>query len=44
MPVVVQTRAYDAKFYQEVGDMDWEGMETDLLLTAAESAKLDLGF
>lgn len=44
MPVVVQTRAYDAKFYQEVGDMDWEGMETDLLLTAAESAKSDLGF
>ncbi|MCT7959859.1 ATP-binding protein [Laspinema sp. D1] len=44
MPVVVQTRAYDAKFYQEVGDMDWQGMETDLLLTAAESAKLDLGF
>ncbi|MGL5196787.1 MAG: ATP-binding protein, partial [Chroococcales cyanobacterium] len=44
MPVVVQTRPYDAKFYQEVGDMDWEGMETDLLLTAAESAKLDLGF
>ncbi|MBO0349685.1 ATP-binding protein [Phormidium pseudopriestleyi FRX01] len=44
MPVVIQTRPYDAKFYQEVGDMDWEGMETDLLLTAAESAKLDLGF
>ncbi len=44
MPVVIQTRPYDAKFYQEVGDMDWQGMETDLLLTAAESAKSDLGF
>jgi hypothetical protein len=44
MPVVVRTRAYDEKFYQEIGFMDWEGMHKDRVLRAAESAKNDLGF
>ncbi len=44
MPVVVRTRPYDAVFYQEIGDVAWEEMPTDILLQAAESAKADLGF
>ncbi len=44
MPVVVQTRAYDEKFYAEVGDPAWEEMPDAPLLTAAQAAKADLGF
>jgi uncharacterized protein len=44
MPVVIQTRAYDAQFYQEIGATDWEQMETPALLEAAAAAKADLGF
>ncbi len=44
MPVVVQTRPYDEKFYQDIGDTDWETMPTEAVLKAAESAKSDLGF
>ncbi|NJN29474.1 MAG: DUF87 domain-containing protein [Synechococcales cyanobacterium RM1_1_8] len=44
MPVVVQTRSYDAQFYREIGSRDWEGLETPALLEAAAAAKADLGF
>lgn len=44
MPVVVRTRPYDESFYREIGDIDWEEMETDVVLKAAEAAKADLGF
>ena len=44
MPVVVQTRAYDAQFYRDIGATDWEEMNTPELLEAAAAAKADLGF
>jgi hypothetical protein len=44
MPVVVRTRAYDEKFYADVGDVAWEDMPTAAVFRAAESAKADLGF
>ncbi|HIK28345.1 MAG: ATP-binding protein [Oscillatoriaceae bacterium SKW80] len=44
MPVVIQTRPYDEKFYQDIADTDWENMPTETVLKAAESAKYDLGF
>ncbi|MEO1429600.1 MAG: ATP-binding protein [Cyanobacteria bacterium J06633_8] len=44
MPVVVRTRAYDAAFYQEIGDPDWEGKPDEEVFAAAELAKADLGF
>ncbi|MCS6812370.1 MAG: ATP-binding protein [Cyanobacteria bacterium] len=44
MPVVVRTRPYDATFYREIGDMNWEDLPTDVILQAAETAKADLGF
>jgi len=44
MPVVVKTRAYDEKFYQEVGDTDWKNTSDEELTLAAEAAKEDLGF
>jgi hypothetical protein len=44
MPVVVRTRAYDQKFYAEIGDTDWEAMPDEEVLTAAKSARADLGF
>lgn len=44
MPVVVRTRAYDQKFYAEIGDTDWEAMPDVELLAAAKTAKADLGF
>ena len=44
MPVVVRTRAYDEKFYEEIGETDWEEMPDDKLFAAAEVAKADLGF
>ena len=44
MPVVVRTRPYDAAFYQEIGDPDWEGKPDDEVFAAAELAKADLGF
>lgn len=43
MPVVVQTRPYDEKFYAEIGDVMWEELPTATVLKAAESAKADLG-
>lgn len=44
MPVVIQTRPYDEKFYQDIADTDWENMPTETVLKAAEAAKFDLGF
>lgn len=44
MPVVVRTRAYDQKFYREIGDISWDEMDTETLLKVAEAAKADLGF
>ncbi len=43
MPVVVQTRPYDERFYAEIGDVMWEELPTATVLKAAESAKADLG-
>jgi len=43
MPVVVKTRAYDEKFYQEVGDTDWKGFSNEEITVAAKAAKADLG-
>lgn len=44
MPVVVQTRPYDATFYREIGDRDWEEMPDEDLFEEADSALADLGF
>ncbi|MGF1481064.1 MAG: helicase HerA domain-containing protein [Cyanophyceae cyanobacterium] len=44
MPVVVKTRAYDQKFYAEIGDTDWEAIPDREVFAAAETAKADLGF
>ena len=44
MPVVVRTRAYDAEFYKEIGDPEWESKPDEEVFAAAELAKADLGF
>ncbi|MFB2878209.1 helicase HerA domain-containing protein [Floridanema aerugineum] len=44
MPVVVRTRPYDEKFYQEIGDTIWEEQPDEAVFAAAEAAKADLGF
>ncbi len=44
MPVVVRTRAYDAKFYNELGCCDWGDEVDEAVFAAAEIAKADLGF
>jgi uncharacterized protein len=44
MPVVIRTRAYDQKFYTEIGDTDWKSRSDEELLAAAKTAKADLGF
>jgi uncharacterized protein len=44
MPVVVQTRPYDEKFYQEIGDIDWQQMPDEDVFAESEAAKMDLGF
>ena len=44
MPVVVRTRAYDQKFYGEIGDPDWREMSDEQVMTAAQAARADLGF
>ncbi|MGQ9837231.1 MAG: helicase HerA domain-containing protein [Cyanobacteriota bacterium] len=43
MPVVVQTRAYDQRFYAEIADPDWSQASDAEVLLAAEQAKADLG-
>lgn len=44
MPVVVKTRAYDQKFYQDIGIAAWEDRCDEEVLSAAAQAKADLGF
>ncbi|NEO99763.1 MAG: ATP-binding protein [Symploca sp. SIO2E9] len=44
MPVVVRTRAYDQKFYEEIGDTSWQEKSDEEVFAAAETAKADLGF
>jgi hypothetical protein len=44
MPVVIRTRAYDQKFYAEIGDTSWTEVTDDEVFAAAEVAKADLGF
>ena len=44
MPVVVRTRPYDQKFYEEIGDTSWTEKSDEEVFAAAESARADLGF
>jgi uncharacterized protein len=44
MPVVIRTRAYDQKFYAEIGDTSWTELADEEVFAAAEIAKADLGF
>jgi uncharacterized protein len=44
MPVVVRTRPYDQKFYEEIGDTDWQNKSDEEILVAARAAQMDLGF
>jgi uncharacterized protein len=44
MPVVIKTRAYDQKFYREIGDVAWGEESDEVVFAAAEIAKADLGF
>ncbi|MCL2932024.1 MAG: ATP-binding protein [Trichodesmium sp. MAG_R03] len=44
MPVVIQTRAYDQTFYQEIGDADWRYVSDSELFEAAQVALDDIGF
>jgi uncharacterized protein len=44
MPVVVRTRPYDHKFYEEIGDPDWGSKSDEEILVAAKAAQMDLGF
>ena len=44
MPVVIQTRAYDQTFYQEIGDTDWRYVSDSELFEAAQVALDDIGF
>jgi len=44
MPVVIKTRAYDERFYAEVGETAWEEVPDAVVFKAAEAAKADLGF
>jgi DNA helicase HerA-like ATPase len=43
MPVVVQTRSYDQRFYAEIADPDWSQAEDAEVLLAAQKAKEELG-
>lgn len=44
MPVVIRTRAYDQKFYAEIGATDWSEVSDAEVFAAAATAKADLGF
>ncbi len=44
MPVVVKTRSYDQKFYEEIGCEDWTAKTDEEIATAAPLALADLGF
>jgi hypothetical protein len=43
MPVVVQTRTYDATFYREISETPWQDSSTEEVLALAEAARRDLG-
>ncbi|MFS8923221.1 ATP-binding protein [Synechococcus sp. B60.1] len=43
MPVVVQTRPYDEKFYAQIADPDWSQAADAEVLWAAQKAKEELG-
>ncbi len=43
MPVVIQTRPYDQRFYAEIADPDWSQVSDAEVLLAAQQAKADLG-
>ncbi|MFS8878562.1 helicase HerA domain-containing protein [Synechococcus sp. H55.8] len=43
MPVVVQTRSYDPRFYAEIADPDWSQAADAEVLWAAQKAKEELG-
>lgn len=43
MPVVVQTRPYDQRFYAEIADPDWSQASDTEVLLAAQQARADLG-
>ncbi len=43
MPVVVQTRSYDQRFYAEIADPDWSEAADAEVLWAAQKAKEELG-
>ncbi len=44
MPVVVRTRPYDQKFYQEIGDPIWQEKKDDEIFALAEMAREEIGF
>ncbi len=44
MPVVMQTRPYDQKFYREIGETAWSDLPDEALFAAAAEALEDLGF
>jgi uncharacterized protein len=44
MPVVVRTRPYDQKFYEEIGADNWPDKSNEQVAKAAQLAMIDLGF
>lgn len=44
MPVVVQTRPYDERFYAEIADPDWSQASDAEVLAAADQARAELGW
>ncbi|MEA5532790.1 ATP-binding protein [Crocosphaera sp. XPORK-15E] len=44
MPVVIRTRAYDQKFYAEIGETDWSELSDEAVFAAAKIGRADLGF
>ncbi|MDY6781901.1 MAG: ATP-binding protein [Cyanobacteriota bacterium] len=44
MPVVVRTRPYDSRYYEEIGAIAWEEKSDEEVFAAAQKAKADLGF
>lgn len=44
MPVVVKIRSYNQQFYAEIGATDWSEMPDEMVVSASEIAKADLGF
>jgi uncharacterized protein len=44
MPVVVRTRPYDQKFYEDIGADNWPDKSNEQVAKAAKLAMIDLGF